>query len=65
MSTIDIKLCIGALADEATAEETLKPSPKPLERKDEFTANVIWRFLNLRGYVYSPTLLLPSQSQKN
>ena len=63
MSTIDIKLCIGALADEATADETMKPSPRPLERKDEFTANVIWRFLNLRGYVLS-TLIWDKTCQK-
>lgn len=70
MSTIDIKLCIGALADDNTATATLQPSPRPLERKDEFVANVIWRFLNIRGWVHilfpchvlepSPSSFLPT-----
>lgn len=27
-------------------------SPHSLEKKDEVVANVIWRFLELRGYVH-------------
>ncbi|KAF8269674.1 hypothetical protein EI94DRAFT_1724697 [Lactarius quietus] len=30
----------------------------PLDKKDEMVANVIWRFLELRGYVFSPLFAL-------
>lgn len=64
-STIDFKLCLGSTANEesakrtrttasttaaATATTNASTSPsKPLEKRDEIVANVIWRFLDLRG----------------
>jgi hypothetical protein len=52
-STIDFALCLGATASDKLALRTrIKPSSdRPLEKKDEVVANVIWRFLELRGYV--------------
>ncbi|ORX35909.1 temperature dependent protein affecting M2 dsRNA replication-domain-containing protein [Kockovaella imperatae] len=60
-STIDIKLCIGALSSEELAAQTKlgKPS-RPMDKKDEIVANVIWRFLDVRGFVapnHSQTLM--------
>jgi hypothetical protein len=54
MSTIDIKLCIGTISDPAMAKQSLQTHSKPLERKDEFVANAIWRYLTIRGYVLFP-----------
>lgn len=55
-STIDFKLCLGATHTEEGAKRTRTlaaktptPPPKQLEKKDEIVANVIWRFLDLRG----------------
>lgn len=61
-STIDFKLCLGATHTEEGAKrtrtvvpaKTQQPTPPPaaakqLEKKDEIVANVIWRFLDLRG----------------
>ena len=49
-STIDIKLCIGALATEELAAQTRKEKPgRPMDKKDEIVANIIWRFLDVRG----------------
>jgi hypothetical protein len=51
-STIDIKLCVGALSTEETAALTKRDKPgKPLDKKDEIVANLIWRFLDVRGLV--------------
>nr|ODN90857.1 XPG domain-containing protein [Cryptococcus depauperatus CBS 7855] len=51
-STIDLKLCIGALAKEELVNRTLKPKgERVLDKKDEIVANVIWRFLEVRGFV--------------
>ncbi len=51
-STIDIKLCIGTLVNEEIALATKRDkNTKPLDKKDEIVANVIWRFLDVRGYV--------------
>ena len=51
-STIDIKLCIGTLVHEEFALATKRDkNTKPLDKKDEIVANVIWRFLDVRGYV--------------
>lgn len=52
-STIDLKLCLGGLADERLAAKTLNPNgPRSiLEKKDETVANVVWRFLDVRGWV--------------
>ncbi|KAK4683589.1 hypothetical protein P7C73_g6649, partial [Tremellales sp. Uapishka_1] len=54
-STIDIKLCIGALVEDRLAARTRrgKDAPRPLDKKDEIVANIIWRFLDVRGYVAS------------
>jgi hypothetical protein len=54
-STIDFKLCLGATSSEESAKRTkatLKAG-KPLEKRDEIVANVIWRFLDLRGRVFT------------
>ncbi|TFK20242.1 XPG I-region protein [Coprinopsis marcescibilis] len=52
-STIDFALCLGATASDALAARTKAKStvPGPLEKKDESVANVIWRFLELRGFL--------------
>lgn len=54
-STIDFALCLGATASEKLAARTkIKVTQgSGLEKKDEIVANVIWRFLELRGYVDS------------
>jgi hypothetical protein len=52
-STIDFALCLGATALEKQANRTKVKSGTqqgPLDKKDEVVANVIWRFLELRGY---------------
>lgn len=50
-STIDFGLCLGATsADKLAARTKVKANPAhPLDKKDEVVANVIWRFLELRG----------------
>jgi hypothetical protein len=50
-STIDFALCLGATATDKYAGRTKsKPNQKhTMEKKDELVANVIWRFLELRG----------------
>lgn len=49
-STIDLKLCIGTLEREDTVVYTKKEkAAKLLEKKDEIVANIIWRFLDVRG----------------
>lgn len=52
-STIDFALCLGATATEKQAARTRAKSGanSPLDKKDEVVANVIWRFLELRGLV--------------
>ncbi|KAG6918177.1 hypothetical protein DXG01_016162 [Tephrocybe rancida] len=52
-STIDFALCLGATASERYAARTKnKASPsQALDKKDEVVANVIWRFLELRGFL--------------
>ncbi|KZT50168.1 XPG I-region protein [Calocera cornea HHB12733] len=56
-STIDFQLCLGATSQEKLAARTrAKPSQThPLDKKDEVVANVIWRFLELRGFLVSTT----------
>ena len=51
-STIDFALCLGATAQEKYAARTKAKAGQTkgvLEKKDEVVANVIWRFLELRG----------------
>lgn len=49
-STIDLKLCIGTLEKDETIAYTKKEkAAKILEKKDEIVANIIWRFLDVRG----------------
>ncbi|KAK7019538.1 hypothetical protein R3P38DRAFT_3553475 [Favolaschia claudopus] len=49
-ATIDFALCLGATSSERLAGRTKgKPASSPLDKKDEVVANVIWRFLELRG----------------
>jgi hypothetical protein len=49
-STIDLKLCIGTLEKEETIAQTKKErGAKILEKKDEIVANILWRFLDVRG----------------
>ncbi|WVQ79823.1 hypothetical protein IAT38_001923 [Cryptococcus sp. DSM 104549] len=59
-STIDLKLCIGAVATEKLAEGTRKDREKStdkekgqrvLDKKDEVVANAIWRFMEVRGFI--------------
>ncbi|TFK39540.1 temperature dependent protein affecting M2 dsRNA replication-domain-containing protein, partial [Crucibulum laeve] len=52
-ATIDFALCLGSTASERLAGRTkIKNNPSaPLEKKDEVVANVIWRFLELRGFL--------------
>ncbi|KAG8982314.1 hypothetical protein FRB90_006880, partial [Tulasnella sp. 427] len=52
-STIDFALCLGATANEKLAARTKVKADKsrPLDKKDEIVANVIWRFLELRGFL--------------
>lgn len=61
-STIDFALCLGATASEKLALRTRPRKEKidkphynqdhpSLEKKDEAVANVIWRFLELRGFL--------------
>ncbi|KAG8886755.1 hypothetical protein FRB98_001020 [Tulasnella sp. 332] len=52
-STIDFGLCLGATSGEKLAARTkVKANPAhPLDKKDEVVANVIWRFLELRGFL--------------
>ncbi|KAJ7173415.1 XPG I-region protein [Mycena filopes] len=65
-STIDFALCLGATSSERLAARTKgksnnssnagaggadKDKPAPLDKKDEVVANVIWRFLELRGFL--------------
>ncbi|TRM65452.1 XPG I-region protein [Schizophyllum amplum] len=52
-STIDFALCLGATSTERQAMRTkTKPNPQnQLDKKDEVVANVIWRFLELRGFL--------------
>lgn len=60
-STIDFALCLGATASEKLANRTKVKSgqtSQPLDKKDEVVANVIWRFLELRGYVCFRQILL-------
>ena len=51
-STIDFSLCLGATVAEKLAARTKIKAPQGLDKKDEIVANVIWRFLELRGYVF-------------
>ena len=48
--TIDFSLALGATATDQTASRTRNRADF-LERRDEIVANVIWRFLELRGCV--------------
>lgn len=61
-STIDFALCLGATSSEKYAARTRPKKDRndksgntqdhaALEKKDEVVANVIWRFLELRGSV--------------
>jgi hypothetical protein len=66
-STIDIALCLGATSTASSAQRTKTPRPAPaapgargaaaaaavpvLEKKDEIVANVIWRMLEIRGFL--------------
>nr|GAT42712.1 XPG I-region protein [Mycena chlorophos] len=51
-STLDFALCLGATATERLAGRTKgRAGPAPLDKKDEIVANVIWRFLELRGFL--------------
>ncbi|WVQ91860.1 hypothetical protein IAS59_005664 [Cryptococcus gattii] len=49
-STIDLKLCVAALASEELVHRTFKPKgDRVLDKKDEVVANSLWRFLEVRG----------------
>ncbi|QRV89051.1 hypothetical protein RhiJN_17069 [Ceratobasidium sp. AG-Ba] len=52
-STIDFALCLGATSVDKLSNRTrTKPNAShPLDKKDEIVANVIWRFLELRGFL--------------
>lgn len=53
-ATIDFALCLGTTSNERLAQRTKAKSGVPvhvMEKKDEVVANVIWRFLELRGFL--------------
>ncbi|CAG8489148.1 3402_t:CDS:10 [Paraglomus brasilianum] len=52
-STIDIAFCLRATATEEQAARTIMPknNDKTIISKDEILANVIWRLLQLRGFL--------------
>jgi len=53
-STIDFALCLGAtVSDKLAARTKIKNGQTAggLDKKDEVVANVIWRFLELRGFL--------------
>ncbi|OJA20560.1 hypothetical protein AZE42_09788 [Rhizopogon vesiculosus] len=53
-STIDFALCLGATVSEKLASRTKGKSNLSngqLDKKDEVVANVVWRFLELRGFL--------------
>ncbi|KAH8795932.1 XPG I-region protein [Flagelloscypha sp. PMI_526] len=56
-ATIDFALCLGSTASDRLAFRTKTAPTKEkqagavLEKKDEVVANVIWRFLELRGFL--------------
>ncbi|KAL7419094.1 COP9 signalosome complex subunit 5 [Cryptotrichosporon argae] len=52
-STIDLKLCINTLDKEESAVRTrVRDKREPtMDKKDQIVANVIWRFLDARGFV--------------
>ncbi|KAI5985914.1 XPG I-region protein, partial [Pisolithus orientalis] len=60
-STIDFALCLGATATEKLAARTKGKSLSSgqLDKKDELVANVIWRFLELRGFLLNSHLHSP------
>ncbi|KIM51736.1 hypothetical protein SCLCIDRAFT_1224203 [Scleroderma citrinum Foug A] len=61
-STIDFALCLGATASEKLATRTKAKSNLPngqLDKKDEVVANVVWRFLELRGFLLNSHLHSP------
>lgn len=68
-STIDFALCLNATSEEQYAARTRKAKRppgvelKPLDKKDEIVANVIWRFLDLRGWVAAILFLCLSPSR--
>lgn len=60
-STIDFVLCLGATATDKLAARTKVKSLSSgqLDKKDELVANVIWRFLELRGFLLNSHLHSP------
>ncbi|KAF9263954.1 XPG I-region protein [Marasmius fiardii PR-910] len=59
-STIDFSLCLGATTERFAARTKVKSnSQTPLEKKDEIVANVIWRFLELRGFLLNTHMHSP------
>ncbi|KAN0061277.1 hypothetical protein ACQY0O_006123 [Thecaphora frezii] len=65
-STIDIALCLGATTSDALASRTKTARVKladgslsHVEKKDEIVANVIWRMLELRGFLNHAHLHTP------
>ncbi|KAJ8094869.1 hypothetical protein PM082_010082 [Marasmius tenuissimus] len=59
-STIDFSLCLGATTERLAARTKVKSnSQTPLEKKDEIVANVIWRFLELRGFLLNTHMHSP------
>ncbi|KAF5362029.1 hypothetical protein D9756_002743 [Leucocoprinus leucothites] len=58
-STIDFALCLGATSSDKFAQRTKVKTNAPLEKKDEIVANVIWRFLELRGFLLNTHMHSP------
>lgn len=62
-STIDIALCLSATKTNELGQETKTPkrpgTGPQLEKKDEIVANVIWRMLELRGFLNHDHLHTP------
>ncbi|WVR04833.1 hypothetical protein IAU60_001845 [Kwoniella sp. DSM 27419] len=62
-STIDLKLCIGALVNGELAGPRTKD--QVLDKKDEIVANILWRFMELRGEAVTVHILLSGSARRN
>ncbi|KAK7033935.1 hypothetical protein VNI00_012560 [Paramarasmius palmivorus] len=59
-ATIDFSLCLGATTERYAGRTKVKSnSQTPLDKKDEIVANVIWRFLELRGFLLNTHMHSP------
>jgi hypothetical protein len=49
MSTVDIRLCIETSSQPNLVAKTLQKTDTPFDHKDGIVANVVWRYLTVRG----------------